>query len=489
VNSPAPVRCILFALCLCATPSHGAAPPHWGNAETLAIVGVTVIDGTDAAPRTNHTVIVKSGRIIALGKDVVAPRGARKLDGHGKFLIPGLWDMHAHIVDESFRALFLVHGVTGVRHMFSFSLWSSPRHWRKTSATGARLTPRLVLSDSMMDGLRPAMPLLLRANVFSVADALSARKQVQAFKKRQEDFVKVYPCLSRLAFLAILQEAAKFDLPVVGHVPHAINVGEAATLGMRCIEHLSGVALACSRKEQMLRSRLLREIETGALSGMDGATAWRTQVQAYDSYDRDKASTLFSLFAKKRTWHTPTLVQKRAWGLLGDTGFTGDPRLAMLPALVRNLWNVRRTGDGVLLSGSGIHFTFAELIEHRRQYRKDMECVEAMHKAGVRLLAGTDTPSPYSFPGSSLHDELELLVEAGLSPLAALQTATRNPAVFLKREKDLGTVEVGKLADLVLLDANPLKFIGNTRKIAAVILGGQVIDPATFRMVDPTRRE
>jgi imidazolonepropionase-like amidohydrolase len=488
MNAHTLLRFALLAFCLCAPPSRAAAPPRPAAAQTLAILGVTVIDVTGGDPKTNQTVLIQGGRVVALGRNVVAPPGSRTLDGRGKFLIPGLWDMHAHAVDDSFRDLFLAHGVTGVRHMYSFSRWYSPRPWRKPTR-GDRPAPRLVLSDSMVDGARPAMPWLLRANVHAAADARSARLAVRACKQRQEDFVKVYPGLSREAFLALLEEAGALGLPVAGHVPHAVNVGEAADKGMRSVEHLSGVALACSRREQALRAALVRDTQTGALQGMDAATAWRTQVQAYNSYDPGKAAALFARFARKGTWHTPTLVQKRAWGRLGEPGFTADPRLPTLTAWVRELWRVERTPDGVLLPGPEIRFTGAELVAHRRQFRKDMEVVEAMHKAGVRLLAGTDAPSPYSFPGSGLHDELELLVEAGLSPLDALRTATRNPAVFLGREKDLGAVEVGKLADLVLLDADPLKHIGNTRRIAAVLVGGRVLVPGTARPADPTRRE
>jgi imidazolonepropionase-like amidohydrolase len=485
---------IALVICLFWLPSAArtAAPPahkHVASVSSrvLAIVGVTVISCADEPPRANTTVLIQDGRIIAIGGAVAVPAGARKLDGRDKYLIPGLWDMHVHVTHDQFRTLFLAHGITGIRHMFSFSRWSSPRHWR-TPAKQPLVAPRLVLSDSMLDGHRPALPLLLRANVYRAKDARSARKEVKAFKTRQEDFVKVYPCLSREAFLAVLDEARKQGLPVAGHVPHAINVGEAADKGMHSIEHLSGVALACSRNEQTLRMALVRDMET-VLKGMDAATAWRTQVQAYRSYDAAKASKLFRLFVRTGAWHVPTLVQKRAWGDLANAGFTNDPRLPSLPGMVRTLWKVERTREGVRLPLAGVTFTFSELREHRWQFRKDLEVVEAMHNAGVRLLAGTDTPSPCCFPGSGLHDELELLVEAGLSPLAALQTATRNPALFLGRRKDLGTVEVGKLADLVLLEADPLKYIGNTRRIAAVVFAGQVIDPRKLHpKADPTKK-
>jgi imidazolonepropionase-like amidohydrolase len=179
------------------------------------------------------------------------------------------------------------------------------------------------------------------------------------------------------------------------------------------------------------------------------------------------------------TWQVPTLVQKRAWGKLGDPKFVADPRLKTLPTQVRAIWKVEKTPRGVRILGDEL--TAADLKAHAAQFRRDLKLVLAMHKAGVRILAGTDTPSPYVFPGSGLHDELALLVRAGLSPLEALQAATRGPAEFLGRQKKLGTVERGKIADLVLLHADPLKDVANTRRIAAVILEGRVIDTPALR--------
>jgi imidazolonepropionase-like amidohydrolase len=479
----------LFLLCWStpSSPLQGAAPPP----RTLVITGVTVIDATGKAPRPDTTVLIRGDRIVALGKtgQLAVPAAAQVVDGRGKYLIPGLWDMHVHVVHDRFRQLFLAHGITGVRHMYTPNPWCSPRRWR--AQAGTLLAPRLVLSDSMVDGARPALPLLLRANVHSAANERAARQVVHTLKGRGEDFIKVYTGLSEKAFLALLDEAGKQRMAVAGHVPHAVNVGVAAQRGMRCVEHLSGVALACSRQEAVLRSTLVRDMEAGRLTPLEAATAWRFQVKAYRSLDPSKVARLIQVFARNGTWHCPTLLEKRAWERLEEESFTRDGRLASLPPLVRNAWKVKRSNGGVSLPRLGMRFSYAELGEHAYQFRKDLEMVEALHRAGVRLLAGTDTPNPYCFPGSGLHDELKLLVKAGLTPLEALQTATRNPGEFLGRQQELGTVEAGKLADLVVLEADPLKHIGNTRQIAAVILGGKLLDQRQLRAMsgqaDPTR--
>jgi len=194
----------------------------------------------------------------------------------------------------------------------------------------------------------------------------------------------------------------------------------------------------------------------------------RQMAKCLDDYDEKKAAGLFARFVKNETWQVPTLTVLRYKAYLRDKMFTEDPRLKYLPPPVRTRWTQAVT----LLTG--------QFTEPGRVYGKELGIVGSMHKAGVRLLAGTDTPNPYCFPGFGMHDELALLVEAGLSPMEALQTATRNPAQFFGREKDFGTVEKGKFADLVLLDADPLKDIKHTQKIASVIVGGKLLTRETL---------
>jgi imidazolonepropionase-like amidohydrolase len=454
------------------------APPVPPDAGVLAITDVTVIDCTGAPARPGSTVLIKDGRITALGKAgaVPIPRGARVVPGRGHYLIPGLWDMHVHVSHATFADLFLANGVTGVRHMYSPTLWFSARQWRKPPPPGGPLWPRLVGADRMLDGHPPALSAAVNWKVRVVKSEAQARLAVRDLKRSGEDFIKVYPLLPRPIYLAAADEARRQRIPLVGHVPHLVRVREAVLAGQRSIEHLSNVALACSPHEEDLLKELAKALRDPKLAPFDRATAWRFQVKAYASYDPARAEALFRLFVGHGTWHVPTLVQKQAWGELANPAFLADKRVNTLPRELQWLWEVKRQGGGVNVPTLGLRFNARDLADHRRQFRKDLEVVGAMHRRGVRLLAGTDSPSPYCVPGFSLHDELALLFEAGLTPLEALQTATRNPAQFLGRDKDLGTVEVGKVADLVLLEADPLDDITNTRKVAAVVLGGQLID-------------
>jgi imidazolonepropionase-like amidohydrolase len=275
--------------------------------------------------------------------------------------------------------------------------------------------------------------------------------------------VKVYTKLPREAYLSIADEAKKQGLPFAGHVPESVSVAEASDLGQKSIEHLTGVELACSDREDELRREAV-----AALAKADNQAAWellgRIGARAADSFSDKKSRALYARFVRNGTWQVPTLTGLHSLVSLDDPSFVADPRVKYMPPSIRSYWSLMKLSPE----------TVAGL---KLRYKGTTGLVQAMHQAGVPFLVGTDTPGvPYVFPGFSLHDELALLVaECRFTPLEALQAATRDPARFLGREKDLGTVEPGKLADLVLLDANPLADIHNTTKIAAVVANGRLL--------------
>jgi imidazolonepropionase-like amidohydrolase len=259
-------------------------------------------------------------------------------------------------------------------------------------------------------------------------------------------------------YRAIVEEAKAQGLPVAGHCPERVSAFDASRLGQRSIEHLTGVAVSCSRGEAALRERL-----TAAFTGEHGYDIDATFPiieTAMAAPDEDKQTALFAAFKKNRTWQVPTLVTQRP---LPGPGAPADPRLKYTHWALAQLWERIRAGDK--------HGKFRESCT---AYARTT--VRAMHKAGVPLLAGTDAGGASNvnvFPGFSLADELELLVECGLTPADALRTATLNPALYLGEEATAGTVSEGKRADLVLLDADPLAAIGNVRKIAGVMARGR----------------
>jgi imidazolonepropionase-like amidohydrolase len=275
--------------------------------------------------------------------------------------------------------------------------------------------------------------------------------------------------LHREPFLAIVDEAKNQGLAVAGHVPEFVSVVEASDAGLACMEHLYGVLPACSRLEAELRKELTetmlkQDVPASAVYAIRSA---QTR-QLLETYSDERAKELFARLAMNVTWQCPTLTVLRALGYLDDPEFTNDSRLKYVPPRRREGW--KPENDFRLKA-----WTPEDYAQQRMRFNKELELLGDMHRSGVPILAGTDAGNPYCFQGFSLHDELQLLVKAGLTPLQALQTATLNPARFLEREKDLGTIEVGKLADLVLLIADPLKDIKNTNKIASVILGGKLL--------------
>lgn len=308
-----------------------------------------------------------------------------------------------------------------------------------------------------------AIPLSGRAPS-SIHKPRDARRVVDEIKQSGADFVKIYDGIPRDAFFALADEARKQGIPFAGHLPFAIRASEASDAGQGSIEHLAGIAIACSSREQELMKQLrpLRYIENTNLTA-----------EAVRSFDAAKCQALFAEFRRNRTWQVPTLTVHRAFGYMNNSHFTADPRVAYMSEEVRRRWK----------SSNDVRFRRwrpPEFELHRGLFRADQQMVGMMFRAGIPLLAGTDAMNPYCLPGFSLHDELSLLVQSGLTPLAALQAATLSPAEFLGRSDELGGIAPGKRADLVLLSADPLADIHNTTQIQAVWLRGKYLDRAAL---------
>jgi imidazolonepropionase-like amidohydrolase len=434
--------------------------PSLSSAATnpIAFTHVTVIDVTGGPAHANQTVVVTGERITAVGPadTVVIPADARVIDVTGKFLIPGLWDMHVHWYQADYLPLFTVNGVTGIRVM-----WGMPVNlqWRKEIAAGKLHGPRLALAGSIVDGPNPIWP----GSTIAGTEA-AGRQAVRQTKERGYDFVKVYNLLPRDAYFAIADEAKKQGLPFAGHVPYCATAAEASDAGQKSMEHLYGILLACSSEEAKLTQELTAVRKDP--KNPDRSLLRRINQQMVDTYDANKAGVLFAKFKANGTWQCPTLTVLRSIAYLDDPKHTNDVRLKYMPQSVRSSWDPK--SDFRLKT-----MTKEDFAQQRRMFDRNLELVAAMHRAGVAILAGTDVLNPYCFPGFSIHDELGWLVKSGLSPTEALQTATLNPARYLGQAKEVGTIEQGKMADLVLLEANPLVDISNTQRIAAVVMGGK----------------
>ena len=411
----------------------------------LVLENVTVIDGTGGPARAGLTVVVTGERVSAVGAadDVLIPPGAEIIDASGRFLIPGLWDMHVHLggFDRGARAgpALIAHGVTGVRDMASplQEILALRDRWQTASPSG----PRLIAAGPILQGPLPFELPLIR----SVATPDEARDVVDDLHRAGVDFIKVGDTVPPGAYRAVVERARRRGLPVAGHLPVGTPAVDAALVGQRSIEHFGsarfhGLLLASSSDEGPLTSRVQELLDAArrgeATADADLFRADLTEPLA-DSFSPDRAAALFRTFVDHGVAQVPTLVA------------------------VRGVWDAQASG-----------FNERDRRTADRLWDRYGEMIRLMRDTGVTILAGTDQEPD----GDSLHRELELLVEAGLSPAEAIVAATGQAAGFLGLLDDLGTVEAGKRANLVLLDADPLADITNTRRIAAVIVGGSFLD-------------
>lgn len=419
----------------------------------LALTNVTVIDTTGVRANERATVVITGDRITEIGEPdkLSIPRGAQTVDGTGKYLLPGLWDMHMHLsfVSESALPLLIANGVTGICDMGGDL--DQIDQWREQIAKGTRPGPRIIRAGPVLDGPRKEEG-LYRLTINNPAEA---RPAVESLKKRGVDFLKVYHFLSRDSYFALAAEAKKQGISFSGHIPNGVSPREASDAGQRRLEHTA-----------VLLQALI------ALENKEGRTQKQLTADAFDKLAGEEGTALFQAMAKNGTWHAPTLVVAQSFLLRPEMAAKPDDRRKYIAGITKEHWEKHNPVPQ--------NISAEDMAERKKALEKMFGIVGAMRRAGVSILAGTDPPTRDVFPGFSLHDELALLVRAGLSPLEAIQAATLNAAKCLGLDS-YGTVEKGKLADLVLLEADPLAAIANTQKIAAVIVAGKFLPKAALQ--------
>lgn len=447
------------------------------QSSVLAISHVTVIDMTGAPPAPDQIVLIDKEKIVAIGpaNSISIPDGAKTLDARGKFLIPGLNDMHLHLTGAGepsgsrnfFLPLLLANGITSVRDMGGYLDYLIPL--REEIDEGKRIGPRIVFAGPYLDGSPPSFqPSLVVTNHKQAGD------DVHALVKKGVDFIKVQSMLSRDAYFAIARTCRDEHLTFVGHVPDRVTAFEAADAGQRSIEHLTCELRACSSGEAELMRKQFHVLTKKATTAQSKARQLAWQREVLDTFSEQKAAELTAKLKAQQVWQTPTLILLRNDAFpTPDFNLPNDSRSKYVPAKIVSGW--RKSYDEQMKNISAEEFSLrAAMLE------KSRALVALMQKGGVKILAGTDSAAPYVVPGFSLHEELALLVKAGLTPMEALQAATRNPAEFLDHLDSQGTVTSGKNADLVLLDSNPLDDIHSTQKIRAVFVRGKLLDRAAL---------
>jgi hypothetical protein len=440
------------------------AAPRSSAANSLALTNATVIDVRTGRLLPDETVVIIGDRITALSRHAHIPADAKIVDAKGQFVIPGLWDMHAHALwspDQMKRMfdLFLANGITGIRDMGSPLPISETMNWRTKVNSGAILGPRIVAAGKLVDGPQPVWPGSIAAGT-----AEQARDAVDTLQREGVDFIKVYSRLPREAYFAVASEAKKNGIPFLGHVPIYVSASEASAAGQRSIEHLSEVLFACSNRESDLRKQLI-----ATAIGNERDRLRRDQVKVIvETFSEQKARALSRVFAENNTWQVPTLLVQQTYAFVEPYVLHDSAGARYVPAKTIESWIERLNGFRKIRN-------HGEREAQKHSYQLEIQIVQMMHRAGVRFMTGTDAETYYP-AGFGMHTELGLFVNAGFSALQALQAATLNPAEFLGRTKDLGTVDVGKIADLVILDANPLDYIQNTGRIAGVVTAGRYLN-------------
>jgi len=440
-------------------------------AAAYAITHVNIVDVEAGIVRPDQTVVV-TGHAISLvvaSKDFVAPASLKVIDSGGKFVIPGLWDMHMHF-REANRDLKMdvANGVLGLRNLGG--VVNEVFGLRYAIAHGEHTGPKIVACGPIIDGPNSwSNPQF----TIPVSSPDQARQAVDSLKKQGTDCIKVYDGLSRESYFAIIAEAKRMDVPVVGHLPSAISVREASNAGQRTLEHGLALAGGSTAEAEYVERRLDQSAFQEALRtrnfALIPAKIAGDETFMLDHFSQKLADETYSVLAKNQTFITPTLVTQRALTFIDDLDREADPRMEYVSADERRSW---KPENGMLTK----YRTPEYIAMRKREYGRMLEEIPRVQRLGVHLLAGTDITIPYTYPGFSVHDELALFVKAGLTPGEALQTATTNPALVLGLSKQWGRVATGYGANFVVLTADPLLDIANTKKIDAVVLNGKLFD-------------
>jgi len=429
-------------------------------AQPVAITHVTVVDVASGTNKRDQTVVLEGDRILAAGSAsaVTLLTNARRIDGRGKYLIPGMWDMHVHLgmTGRFALAMLVANGVLGVRDMGGN--FETVRAWRDSIAVGSLLGPRIEMVGPILENARwlnRVSAMLAQQGNAEAAATLGERIAVSTPEEAREavarvvalgvSMIKVRNDPGSAAYFELLREARRRQLRVVGHPPErGPSLEQASDSGQASIEHL------------LLRFRQ------------------GTWVSTFDDMSSDARTALFARFARNGTAFVPTIVagigfrrmpDSVALALIDDTSGVGDPRRRYVPQALARTW--RGQIEMKRLEGAQPDWEALGL--------KAAANIRALDAAGVPILTGTDLGTPFTYPGFGLHDELALLVrEGGLAPARALRAATLGPAQFFGLERELGLVAPGMRANLVLLSADPLADIANVGRVDSVILGGRL---------------
>jgi CubicO group peptidase (beta-lactamase class C family) len=458
-------------------------------AGSLVIGDVRIVDVRSGKAGAPADVEITANRISRIAKTgTLRPDGTQRIEGRGAYLVPGFWDMHAHANSpEAARQWILPNmlaaGVTGLRDLKG-DCWAPGcadgirfmRELQADVAEGRVAGPRIMsIGSGLVHG--PQERDEGAPQWTAPGNAAQALQLVAELKRRGVDFIKPYDTLPREAYFAMLREAKRLTLPVGGHVPLSVSTQEALQAGQVMIDHAKHPLLDCSSHSGEFHRRYAAYAEGGL--GAPRVSGGAHYAPLLAGYDDAACADLLKRMARSGVYYVPTLITRKFEAMADDPAYLADERLSSVPPALLQGWQEdaggyqKRFGEDPALRKAYMRF-----------YEKGVELVGRADAAGVRMLVGTDVTDSYSFPGTGFHDEMREMSAGGMSNASILRAATLNAAQALGREADFGSVERGKIADLVLLDADPLVDIGNARRIRAVIFDGRVFDASALRKLE-----
>jgi imidazolonepropionase-like amidohydrolase len=428
------------------------------SAQSLVIKNISVVDVAAGSVKAPANVVIKDGKIASIGAKFW-PADATDVDGSGKYLIPGLWDMHVHNWEKtSLYGLYVANGVLGIRDTGSNRAMT--RQWQEQVKTGEIIGPRLVTSGPIVDG--PGPNNYPKLPVETIATPADVPMVVDRLMQSGSDFIKPLSRLDRDSYFALLKYANERHIVVAGHVPSAISVWEAVRAGQHSVEHMQMVPLACSTEEPEIRKEMAE-----AAAKKDREATLRLRQRVAETFSQEHCTALFREMKKSNAWIDPTFVSGWLRWRIATGEAQKDTNVRFVPQYLRAEWADPSNHEDPP--------TAAQQEQERKDEEARKRMVLAMKTANVGILIGSDTGDPYVLPGFVVHQEMALLVEYGLTPAEALRASTLEPARYFGITASEGTVEKGKNANLVIVDANPLADISNTRRVDAVILGGRLL--------------
>ncbi len=452
--------------------------------QTIATIfhDVSVIDVKNGKVLNHRDVIVEGDKITAITTDLKRklPKGSTIINAKGKYIIPGLWDMHVHVLeeDEGYRwqfPLFIANGIVGFREMWGDRavIDSIKNEIQK----GTMPHFHFKASGHILDGKK-----VFWEGSLSASDTATALRLVDSLIGAKVDFIKIYSFLEPEVFDVVAKRCNDKSFPFAGHVPHRVWLTKASESGMASMEHLYGFLIeACSFPDSAMKLKRINadNFESGMEPKMRIEKARASEKFMLNNFSEKRMRDIAILLKKNNTYVVPTVVTNRGNYFSNDTSFTNDKRLKYLSPQAREEWKEETESD---IKKN----TSEDWQNKRKRYEIEKLIIKILWQEKVPILAGTDSYNPYAFPGFSLHDEMALFVEFGMTPIDALRSATINPVKYLKMTDSLGTIETGKRADMVLLNANPLTDITNTKNIYAVMINGKLFKSADLDKMKKT---